>query len=74
MVAKAHPGDMFATMNEVPEGVASACAVGLPNDLADAELQRKINRNLTKIEVRCVPIPLGADVVIVEVPPWPRLD
>ncbi len=74
VITIAHPGDMFATMNEVSEGVASACAVGLPADLSDSELQAKVNAQPEKIQVRCVPIPAGADVVIVEVPPWPRFD
>jgi hypothetical protein len=74
VITSAQPGDMFATMTEVPEGVASACAVGLPGDLSDSELQRKVNAQMEKIEVRCVPIPKGADVVVVEVPPWPRFD
>ena len=74
VVGLAHTGDMFATVNDVPEGVASACAIGLPADLADRDLQKKVNSNLSKIEVRCVPIPAGADAVIVEVPPWPRFD
>ena len=67
-------GDMLATMNEVPEGVATACAIGLPADLSDRDLDAKINANLAKIEVRCEPIPAGAEAVVVQVPPWPRLD
>ncbi|HWU90464.1 MAG TPA: hypothetical protein VN253_24535, partial [Kofleriaceae bacterium] len=74
VVQRARAGDMFATMNEVPEGVATACAIGLPADISDRELERKINANLSKIEVRCEPIPPDADTVLVEVPPWPRLD
>jgi hypothetical protein len=74
VVGRARPGDMFATMNEVPKGATTACAIGLPPDLSDRELNRKLSENLTKIEVRCVPIASDADVVVVEVPPWPRLD
>jgi predicted Ser/Thr protein kinase len=74
VIGGARPGDIFATMNEVPEGVATACAIGLPADLAERDLDRKINANLAKIEVRCEPIPTGAEAVVVEVPPWPRLD
>jgi hypothetical protein len=61
-------------MNEVPEGSATACAIGLPADLSDRDLTSKLNANLAKIEVRCKPIPDGSEVVAVEVPPWPRLD
>jgi predicted Ser/Thr protein kinase len=73
VVARARAGDMFATMHEVPEGAATACAVGLPADLSDPELESKINANLAKIEIRCTPIPADAEAVVVEVPPWPRL-
>jgi hypothetical protein len=74
VVGSARAGDMFATMNEVPEGVATACALGLPADLSDRDLDSKINANLAKLEVRCEPIGAGAEAVVVEVPPWPRLD
>jgi len=74
VITAAHPGDMFATMTEVPQGVASACAVGLPADLSDAAMQDKVHAMIEKVQVRCVPIQPGADVVIVEVPPWPRFD
>jgi hypothetical protein len=73
VVARARAGDMFATMHEVPEGAATACAIGLPADLSDRELDSKINANLARIEVRCAPIPADAEAVVVEVPPWPRL-
>jgi hypothetical protein len=65
---------MFATMHEVPEGAATACAIGLPADLSDRDLDAKFNANLARIEVRCEPIPAGVDAVMVQVPPWPRFD
>jgi len=74
VVGRARAGDMFATMNAVPEGAATACAIGLPADLGDRDLDAKINANLARIEVRCEPIPPDADVAVVEVPPWPRLN
>jgi hypothetical protein len=74
VVGRARAGDMFATMTEVPEGVATACAAGMPADLSDRDFDAKINANLAKIQVRCEPIPSGADVVVVEVPPPPRMD
>ncbi|MGE3765692.1 MAG: protein kinase [Kofleriaceae bacterium] len=70
----ARPDDLFATMTEVPDGVATACGVGLPADLAAPDLQSQIDNNLEKIEVRCVPIHPDDTVVTVEVPPWPRFD
>ena len=72
VIQKAHSGDLYVTISNAPEGEASACAIGLPQELADEELWRKVMSNLDKIEVRCQPV--TDDVVIVEVPPWPRLD
>jgi predicted Ser/Thr protein kinase len=73
VVAAARPGDLFATMTAVPEGVASACALGLPEFL-DEEHTRKLNAHLDKVQVICTPIPEDANVVTLEVPPFPRLD
>ena len=74
VVKEARSGDLFATMNEVPEGVATACALALPADLADPSLGKKIDGNLDKLRIECTPIPDKAEVVVVEVPPFPRLD
>jgi len=73
VVAAARAGDLFATMTEVPEGVASACALGLP-DLSDQELERKLLSHLDRLQMICVPIPARTEVVVIEVPPLPRLD
>jgi hypothetical protein len=73
VTAVAHAGDLFASAHDAPLGTASACAVGLPSQI-DADLQKQIEANLTKIEIRCVDVPATGDAtVIVEVPPWPRL-
>ncbi len=74
VVGAARAGDLFATMSDVPEGVASACAIALPADLADPSLRKKIDTNLDKLILQCVPIAEKADVVVIEVPPFPRLD
>ncbi|MGN6105479.1 MAG: hypothetical protein ACTHU0_10275, partial [Kofleriaceae bacterium] len=74
VVGAARRGDLFASVSGVPEGAATACAIGLPPDLSDPSLERSISEHMAKIEVRCVPIPPGAEVVVVEVPPWPRFD
>jgi hypothetical protein len=74
VVKLARSGDMFATMAEVPEGAASACAIALPHDLADPQLGKKIDANLDKLKIECISIPEGADAVVIEVPPFPRLD
>nr|MDQ3367138.1 carboxypeptidase-like regulatory domain-containing protein [Myxococcota bacterium] len=73
VLAKARAGDLFATMTEVPEG-ASACAIALPADLSDPKLGTKIENNPDKLVLQCVPIPATAELVMVEVPPFPRLD
>ncbi len=73
IVAAAKPGDLFATMTEVPEGTASACALGLP-ELSDEELEHKLWAHLDRIQVICAPIPDSASVMTIEVPPFPRLD
>ena len=74
VVKLARSGDLFATMNEVPEGPASACGIALPADLADPQLGKKIDANLDKLRIECTPIPDGAEAVVIEVPPFPRLD
>jgi hypothetical protein len=66
-------GDVVAHM-EAPAVEGSACAIGLPNELDENDLDRKVRDNLGKIEVRCVPVPKAASSVIIEVPPWPRLE
>ena len=73
VIAGIKPGDLVAHM-EAPAVAASACAVGLPADLDEPQLDRKVRDNLTKIEVRCVSVPPTATSVILEIPPWPRLD
>jgi hypothetical protein len=73
IVGAARPGDLFATMTEVPDGVASACAFGLPG-LWDEELAQKVIKRLERVPVICVPIAADADLVTIEVPPLPRLD
>ena len=73
VLATAKRGDMYATVREVPEGDASACAVGLP-DKIDEAMAKSFQQHMDKIEVRCAPVSSTDDVVVVEVPPFPRLD
>jgi len=73
IVAAAQPGDLFATMTDVPDGAASACAMGLP-ELSDAELEHKLYAHLDRLQVICAPIPDDGNLVTIEVPPFPRLD
>jgi len=74
VLAVAKPGDVYATVSDAPEGRASACAIGMPSEVTDPDLDQKIPTHLDKIEVRCVPLDERAEVVLVEVPPWPRFD
>ena len=73
VVAVARSGDLFATIPEVPEGVASVCAIGLP-EMSDEEVGRKLMKHFDKVQVICAPIPEHGDVVTLDVPPFPRLD
>jgi hypothetical protein len=73
IVAAAKPGDLFATRTEVPDGSASACAMGLP-DFADDVVERKLYAHLDRLQVICVPIPSDGDLVTIEVPPFPRIE
>jgi hypothetical protein len=75
VLAKAKLRDLYATMTEVPEGEASACALGMPKDM-DPDIGKKLQKseNLAKITVSCVPIAPTDEVVVIEVVPWPRFD
>jgi hypothetical protein len=73
VVAAAQPGDLFATMPETPEGVASACALSLP-DFSEDQFSRKIDAHRDKVQVICADIPENASLVTIEVPPFPRLE
>jgi hypothetical protein len=73
VLAASRRGDLYATMTQVPEGIASACALGLP-DLSDEETERKLMSHLDRLQMICVPLSDGAEVVVIEVPPLPRFD
>ena len=74
VLKNAHAGDLYATIAGVPQGAATACAISLPQDLDDPALWRRVQAHLDKIEVRCQPLAPSDEAVVVEVPPWPRLD
>jgi len=67
-------GDLVVTGLGVPDGEASACAIGLPTDVADPSFVKALERQQKRIEIRCAPIKPDANVVVIEVPPWPRFD
>jgi hypothetical protein len=72
--ARAKPGDVWCAMRDVPDGAATACAVWLPSEIDDPDLYKKANDHLDKIPLGCTPVGVHDDVVLVEVPPWPRFD
>jgi hypothetical protein len=74
VVAKAGPGDLFATLHGVGDGDLTACAIALPTEIADATAQKKIDANYDKLTFRCVPVTPKDELLTIEVPPWPRLD
>ena len=67
-------GDLFATITDVPEGAATVCALALPADLSDPLLTQKLIAHMDQLEARCAPITQSNDVIVLEVPPLPRLD
>ena len=73
VVAAARSGDLYATIADAPEGLASACAIALP-EMSGPEGDHKVTAHLEKIQVICSPIPENAALVTIEVPPFPRLD
>jgi hypothetical protein len=73
IVAAARAGDLFATIPDIPEGVASVCAYCLP-DQSDEEDWRKLQDHIDEVQVICAQVPEQGDVVTLEVPPLPRLD
>jgi hypothetical protein len=67
-------GDLVVTGIGVPDGTASACAVGLPTDVADPGFAKALKLHQNRIELRCEPIKADAKVIVIAVPPWPRFD
>jgi hypothetical protein len=67
------PGDLYASMTDAPEGEVSACAVALPADLSDPAVQKKLVAHLDQIVFTCVPV-MTKEIIVIEVPPFPRLD
>jgi hypothetical protein len=76
VLALAKPGDLHAIVHEVPDGEASVCAIGLSENVYDSELRKQLENpaNLEKVSVPCVPLAPAAEVLVIETPPWPRLD
>ncbi len=70
----AKPGDLFATITDIPDGAQSACAVAMPSDMSDPAMTQKIIAHLDRLEVRCAPIKDTNELIVLEVPPLPRLD
>jgi hypothetical protein len=72
VAARKQPGDLLATLH-ADRGDTSICVLGLPTDDSRA-MDSKLATAAAKIPVACVAARAGDDVVVVEVPPFPRLD
>jgi hypothetical protein len=70
--AQARSGDLLATISVSPT-TASACVVGYPADSSDLS-EAKLHAHEDIVPVSCIEVPHDRDVVVVEVPPFPRLD
>ncbi len=74
VLSRAHPGDLFATDSDAPAGEASACAFAFLTDLSDRKQGLQVLEHLDRIAMPCVPIGPADEVVVVELPPFPRFD
>ena len=74
VLSRMRPGDLLATAAQAPIGEASACAYGLPSDSTNKQLAAKAAEHPEKIPIPCVPISATDEVVVVDVPPFPRFD
>jgi len=70
----AKPGDVYVRVPGTPDGQATACGLAIPSEIEDPDFRHKLDANMDRIQVRCVPIGEHDTTVVVEVPPWPRLD
>ncbi|HEX5062780.1 MAG TPA: serine/threonine-protein kinase [Kofleriaceae bacterium] len=73
-LGKVVAGDLLATFNSAPTGVATACAIGLSGDFSDPGFREKVQRHIDELEVRCVPLAPDTKAATIEVPPMKRLD
>ena len=73
-LGKLSSGDLVATFASAPIGIASACAFGFSGDFTDPAFREKLQKNVDKLEVKCVPVAADAKVVTVELPPMKRMD
>src|SRR5262249_38597901 len=62
-----------ATLDFVPDGPISACAVALPARITDFQSDR-LYEILDKTKLECTPITPNDHAVVVDVKPLPRLD
>jgi predicted Ser/Thr protein kinase len=72
--SRAKAGDLWATIADIPDGPTSVCAVGLPLDLSDPALEKKLKRSADLFELHCVPVPATNEPIVIETTPAPRLD
>jgi predicted Ser/Thr protein kinase len=70
--AQARSGDLLSTIRVSPT-TASTCVVGYPAVTSDLT-EDKLRAHEDLVPVSCIEVPQDRDVVVVEVPPFPRLD
>jgi len=68
------PGDLVAHLEHASQGELTVCAYAIPADLADHEAENRMQAQLAKLAVACQQIGAEASLVVVSVPPPPRLD
>ena len=68
----AQPGDVVATLADVPRIATTVCARALAGDLADVAHRGKLMQHTQ--ELRCRPLAADASQITLEVPPVSRLE
>ena len=70
--ARSRSGDLVATLH-AERGDGSICVLGLPID-DSRETAARVEAQAAKVPTVCIPVAPSEDVVVVEVPPFPRLE
>jgi len=71
---KLRPGDLVAHLEHARAGDLTVCAYAMGGDFADREARNRMQDQFAKLAVACEQIGPEASLVVVNVPPPPRLD
>jgi hypothetical protein len=74
LIGKVEPGQLVAELKSVTPGPHTACGLGLSGDVTKSEFWQRLEINLDRVPVVCVPLGAKQDTLTIEVPPLPRLD